>query len=390
MKRRYSPGIITVVHGTTIIRSFLVVFVLLLFVFSLSAIMTSLKPEYRLSSNSIHTVTNQFTGKMLFTLLANENQYFFSALPEGQEAPNISRELFTLSTNISLDDPRSLLGRELPGFSIFDSEIIVAGEGTDYTNMPYESSPPMDVLDEQKDADLQNVDGIDESNTDTKEAPTQTTNGRRVVHIYFSHNRESYLPYLKGVTNPNLAYHSKINISKVGERLSKVLAEKGIGSEVDQTDIMGILNKKGLKYPKSYQESREAVQTAMASNKNLEYFIDIHRDSKRKKDTTITINGKKYAKIAFVIGGKNPNYEKNTALASKLHKALEVKYPGLSRGIIKHNSSGNNSVYNQDLSNKAMLIEIGGVDNTFEEMYLTADAFADVFSEFYWDAKSGG
>ena len=143
-----------------------------------------------------------------------------------------------------------------------------------------------------------------------------------------------------------------------------------------------------MKYPKSYQESRVAVQTAMASNNNLEYFIDIHRDSKRKKDTTITINGKQYAKIAFVIGGKNPNYEKNTALASKLHKALEKKYPGLSRGIIKHNSSGNNSVYNQDLSNNAMLIEIGGVDNTFEEMYWTVDAFADVFSEFYWDAKA--
>ena len=162
MKRRHSPGIITVVHGSTIIRSFLAVFALLLFVFSLSAIMTSLKPEYRLSSNSFHTVTNQFTGKMLFTLLANENHYFFSALPEGEEAPNFSKELFTLSTNISLDDPRSLLGRELPGFSIFDSEIIVAGEGTDYTNMPYESSPPMDVLNEEKDAALQNVDGIDE------------------------------------------------------------------------------------------------------------------------------------------------------------------------------------------------------------------------------------
>lgn len=388
MKRAHSPGIIAVVHGSTIIRSFLVVFFLLLFVFSLSAVMTSLKPEYRLSSNSIHTVTNQFTGKMLFTLLANENHYFFSALPEGQKAPNFSRELFTLSTNISLDDPRSFLGRELPGFSIFDSEIIVAGKGTDYTNMPYESSPPMHVLDEQKDADLQNIDGIDESDTDTKEAPTQTTNGRKVVHIYFSHNRESYLPYLKGVNNPNLAYHSKINVSKLGERLSKELAEKGIGSEVNNTDIMGMLNKKGLKYPKSYQESRAAVQTAMASNKDLEYFIDIHRDSKRKKDTTITINGKKYAKIVFVIGGKNPNYEKNTALASKLHKALEKKYPGLSRGIIKYNNSGNNSVYNQDLSSKAMLVEIGGVDNTFEEMYLTVEAFADVFSEFYWDAKA--
>ena len=41
--------------------------------------------------------------------------------------------------------------------------------------------------------------------------------------------------------------------------------------------------------------------------------------------------------------------------------------------------SGNNGVYNQDLSDNAMLIEIGGVDNTFEEMYLTVDAFADVF-----------
>lgn len=388
MKRAHSPGIIAVVHVSTIIRSFLVVFFLLLFVFSISAVMTSLKPEYRLSSDSIHTVTNQFTGKMLFTLLANENHYFFSALPKGQEAPNFSRELFTLSTNISLNDPRSLLGRELPGFSIFDSEIIVAGKGTDYTNMPYESSPPTDVLDEQKDAALQNIDGIDDSTSDTSEEPTQTTNGRKVVHIYFSHNRESYLPYLKGVNNPNLAYHSKINVSKLGERLSKDLAKKGVGSEVDHTDIMGILNKKGLKYPKSYQESRVAVQTAMATNKNLEYFIDIHRDSKRKKDTTITINGKQYAKIAFVIGGKNPNYEKNTALATKLHKALEKKYPGLSRGIIKYNSSGNNSLYNQDLSSKAMLIEIGGVDNTFEEMYVTVDAFADVFSEYYWDAQA--
>lgn len=387
MKRRHSPEIITVVHSSTIIRSFLAIFALLLFVFSLSAIMTSLKPEYRLSSKSVYTVTNQFTGKMLFSLLANENHYFASVLPE-EETSYFSKGLLELSTNISLDDPRSLLGRELPGFSIFDNEILVAGTGTDYTNMPYESSPPLDVLNKEKDADLQNIDEIDESIQGATEAPEQTTNGRKVVHIYFSHNRESYLPYLKGVTNPNLAYHSKINISKIGERLAKDFTEKGIGSAVDQTDIMGILNEKGLKYPKSYQESRVALQTAMAANADLEYFIDIHRDSKRKKDTTITINDKAYAKIAFVIGGKNPNFEKNTALANKLHKALEKKYPGLSRGIIKYNNSGNNSIYNQDVSNNAMLIEIGGVDNTFEEMYQTADAFADIFSEFYWHAKA--
>ncbi|PJN90824.1 stage II sporulation protein P [Bacillus sp. mrc49] len=388
MKRRNSPGVITAVHGSTIIKTFLGILALLLFVFSISGVMTSLRPEYRISSDSVHTVANQFSGKMLFSMMANENQYFFNALPEGKQESVITDQLIKVSTNISLEDPRSLLGRELPGFSIFDNEILVAGEGTNYTNMPYESSPPVDVLNEERDASLQNLDEIEEPEKGDTNQPHQTTNGRKVVEIYHSHNRESYLPYLKGVTNPDLAYHSKINITKLGERMVEDLADKGIGSSLDKTDIMGNLNNKGLNYNKSYQESRRSVQTAMATNKDLEYLIDIHRDSKRKKHTTITINGKQYAKIAFVIGGNNPNFEKNAALANKLHKSLEKKYPGISRGVMKQGGSAHNGIYNQDLSGNAMLIEVGGVDNTFEEMFLTVDAFSDVFSEFYWDAKA--
>ncbi|AZV63492.1 stage II sporulation protein P [Peribacillus frigoritolerans] len=388
MKRRNSPGIITAIHGSTIIKTFLGILALLLFVFSVSGVMTSLRPEYRISSNSVHTVANQFSGKMLFSMLANENHYLFNALPEGKQESIITNQLIKVSTNISLEDPRSLLGRELPGFSIFDNEILVAGEGTNYTNMPYESSPPVDVLNEERDASLQNLDEIEEPDKGVTNQPNQTTNGRKVVEIYHSHNRESYLPYLKGVTNPDLAYHSKINITKLGERMVEDLADKGIGSSLDKTDIMGNLNNKGLNYAKSYQESRKSVQTALANNKDLEYLIDIHRDSKRKKHTTITIKGKEYAKIAFVIGGNNPNFEKNAALANKIHKALEKKYPGISRGVMKQGGSSHNGIYNQDLSGNAMLLEIGGVDNTFEEMYLTVDAFTEVFSEFYWDAKA--
>ena len=236
---------------------------------------------------------------MLFSLLANENHYFFSVLPEGGESLNLSKGLLKLSTNISLDDPRSLLGRELPGFSIFDNEILVAGEGTDYTNMPYESSPPRDVLNEEKDATLQNVDQIEESKPEIKEPPAQTTNGRKVVEIYHTHNRESFLPYLKGVTNPDLAFHSKINITKLGQHLQNDLVDKGIGASFDSTDIMAVLNNKGLNYSKSYEESRKEVESAMATNKDLDYFIDIHRDSRRKKDTTITFNGKIICKNCF-------------------------------------------------------------------------------------------
>jgi stage II sporulation protein P len=387
MRRNRHTGIIAVVNGSMVMKGFLSILALLLLIFSLSGILTSLRPEYRISSESVHTVTNQFSGKMLFSLLANENHHFFQAVPEGKPAIGFTGQMLKLSANVSFDDPRSLLGRELPGFSIFDSEILVAGEGTNYTNMPYESSPPEDVLQEEKDADLQNIDKLEDPQKQEANPPSITPNGKKVVHIYHTHNRESFLPYLKGVTDIDLAYHSKINITRLGERMSRDLLEKGIGSSVDKTDVMGRLNKKGLHYSKSYRESRGLVQSVMASNRNLEYLIDIHRDSRRKKDTTITIKGKSYAKIAFVIGGKNTNYEKNLALATKLHKQLQKKFPGLSRGVIQHNRSGYNSVYNQDLSGNAMLIEVGGVDNTFEEMYLTVDAFADVFSEFYWDAN---
>ena len=47
--------------------------------------------------------------------------------------------------------------------------------------------------------------------------------------------------------------------------------------------------------------------------------------------------------------------------------------------------SEGNGVYNQDVSNKAMLIEIGGVDNDLNELYRSVDAFTEVFSEYYWE-----
>ncbi len=44
-------------------------------------------------------------------------------------------------------------------------------------------------------------------------------------------------------------------------------------------------------------------------------------------------------------------------------------------------------MFNQDLSEQAILIEFGGVENNWDELNRTADALAEVFSEFYWDAE---
>lgn len=370
----------TVINGSQIIKVVLLAIVLLLFVFSVSGLLTSMKTDYRPSSQSVNEAASLFTGRMLFSLLGLENEYFAASLKAEEKQNSIPEQLLKYSVEISLDDPRSLLGKELPGFSIFDAEIVVAGSDMTYTNMPFESAPPNDAV-PIDDPDLQNVDSIEE--TDLGDL-NQTTNGKKAVFIYHTHNTESFTPYLKDLKNINLAHHSEVNVTRVGQKLGAALESQGIGAMVDTTDINGILNQKGLKHSKSYQESRAVVQEAMTGNNDLAYYIDIHRDSRRKDKTTVTINGQAYSKIAFVVGGKNAKYSKNLALAKELHYELEKKYPGLSDGVIVNAGSGQNGVYNQDLSEQAMLLEVGGVDNTFEESYRTVEAFADVFSDYYW------
>jgi len=195
------------------------------------------------------------------------------------------------------------------------------------------------------------------------------------------------LPALKGVTDPDLAFHRTVNITKVGKRLAEELEKRGIGVEESTVDIQAELAKKGMKYYQSYDMSREVVMEAMKQTRDLQYFIDIHRDSRRRKYTTVTINGIDYARTVFIVGGENPNYEKNLRVATDLHQLLQKKYPGLSRGVIEKKGAETNGKFNQDLSGNAILVEFGGVDNTFEELFRTAAAVADVFSEYYWQAE---
>ncbi|MCY8659911.1 stage II sporulation protein P, partial [Bacillus spizizenii] len=56
-------------------------------------------------------------------------------------------------------------------------------------------------------------------------------------------------------------------------------------------------------------------------------------------------------------------------------------------GVFSKGSPGDNGVYNQDLTDRALLLEFGGVDNNLEELQHAANAAADVFSEMYWDAE---
>ncbi|WP_453994859.1 stage II sporulation protein P [Bacillus nitroreducens] len=388
MKSFRAQGMMISIQGTSIVKGILFLIFSFILLFTITGAIVSLKPEYRISSSSISNVATNLSGEALVHLLGYENHYFVQGLPESTTKPDYLGAVFKAATNLSLDDPRSFLGRELPGFSAFDGKILVAGEGTNYTNMPIESPPPLDVLLDERQIATQNVEQA-EKPSEPVPPPTMTTGDKKVAFIYHTHSSEAYFPHLKGVdtANANNARHPEVNVTKVGEMLAQELEARGIGTEVDKTNMDKYLKSKGYNYYQSYKASGEIFASAMNNNRDLNYFIDIHRDAHRKDKTTITLNGKEYAKIAFIVGTDNPQFEKNSALAKELHQILEKKYPGLSRGVIGQGGAGNNGVYNQNKSENALLLEFGGVDNNFEELRRTAAAVADALSEYYWQAE---
>ncbi|WP_059171199.1 stage II sporulation protein P [Bacillus sp. FJAT-27445] len=382
MKNRVNNAVI--LSGPSLAKGIGLLALLLLCTFSVSGLLTSMNSGNSQSPLALNHYPEKINADLLYQFIGWENHYFAEKNGKGA-SPKLANLFLALSANIQLDDPRSLLGRELPGFYLFDGRIAVAGEGTNYTNMPIESAPPIEIMRAEREAALQNLNDIPPS-TGTDRPPA--ARWKEGVFIYFSHNRESYLPYLKGEKDPNRAYHSKINVTQIGNTLKKSLEARGIGTTVDKTDINKNLLTKKLGYEQSYSEARNVVREAMATNKELQYYIDIHRDSKRKKDTTKIINGTSYAKLAFIIGGDNPNYKQNLQFATELHELLEKNYRGLSWGVLVKKGKRTNGKFNQDLSGNAILIEFGGVDNTFEELNRSAEALADVFADYFWQAES--
>lgn len=320
----------------------------------------------------------------------------------------ISSLLMRALTDINPNDPMSLLAGELPGLSANDAFLIRKGIGTDTAVGPEDNAPitydPIGGLDEGDGTEVSNDGSNPDKDPDQTPVPSDkpaetddsgndpgdkgaeekpTTGGSKVVFVYHSHNRESWYPELTDKSkDPN---SSTKNITLVGKRLADKLEENGVGAQHSDTDYPTAI--KNYRWELSYKYSMKTIKEAIASSKDLKFFFDLHRDSQKRKYTTIDINGKSYAQVYFIIGHKNPNWEKNEAFATKIHEALDKKYPGISRGIWGKTAASGNAEYNQSLAEDNVLIEVGGVDNTLAESYRTADALAEVISDIYWEEE---
>lgn len=352
-------------------------------IFIFTGFFAMMRAKQNSRSSDIGRFTSGLTAETMVEVMSQEIPYLGNIVQIPQKEGMVSRLTFELATSIDPRDPRTFLGRELPGFALFDTEIVVAGQGVDYTDIPVESAPPPDLEEKlAKDTEASKSSDSQGSEEDSGEKkPAAGAGGAKTkrVFIYHTHATESYLPELSGEKSPNRAYDNKKNITLVGKRLGEELEKMGIGSQVHTKPFQAEWNR-------LYQASRETVVAAMNQNNDLKYLIDVHRDSKRRDKTTHYIHGKPYATIAFVVGTANDNWEENEKFSRQLHKKLEELYPGLSKGVFRKSRAQGNGEYNQSLSPRSILVEIGGVDNTFEEAYRTAEALARAIAEIHFEA----
>lgn len=186
------------------------------------------------------------------------------------------------------------------------------------------------------------------------------------VYIYNTHDEEGYSN--KGFE----VYNTTPTVKLASYMLKDELKNLGINALVEERPVIKEIKKQGLPYYYSYDISNKYCKEIKEKYPSIIYFIDLHRDGIDKSLSTVTINGKAYAKMMFLLGMNHDDANKNLEVVTKLNNYLNDNYKGLMRSIYKRNDI----TYYQELSSHNFIIEIGGQDNTYQEVYNSVKALA--------------
>ncbi|AWX55456.1 MULTISPECIES: stage II sporulation protein P [Brevibacillus] len=381
--------------ATLIQRQFVVLSFITAFLFVMTGVLSLGGNRIAISSSAIQQAASHISSLAILGWMGQEIPVLSETVQaQADDRTNsVTGFLFRLATNIQPGDLRSLLGRELPGMvTTEDARFVVQGKGASLADFYLEyPAHPRQVADQSQVVPIVEPKPEDTTKSgETKPAPVPNsiTDGKKIVYVYNSHNRESWFSETKPVGTS--VDHPTRNISLISKHLSEALNDRGIGSDVSTDDIYQQLLNKKMHYSFSYAESLQVVKSATEKNKELYYFFDLHRDTAPRERTTVTIKGKTYGRVLFVIGKRNKSYEKNEAFATELHELMEKMYPELSRGVMEKGAKTDHGEYNQSLSPGSLLIEIGGTENSVQESKNTAEALADVFAAYYQQAEKVG
>lgn len=188
-----------------------------------------------------------------------------------------------------------------------------------------------------------------------------TTSLNKKIGLYSTHNDESYI-----IGDGVESVYGEGGIHDIGSLLAKNLREKNIAVTYDET----------LHIPhNSSAYSRSRITAKNLLNGGASAIFDIHRDGASRSFYLTNNKGKNYSKVRIVVGQGNPNKDANLQFALWLVSVAESLYPWLIADIYYGNGK-----YNQDLSSKALLFEMGCHKIEKEYVERTVPILADVIN----------
>ena len=228
----------------------------------------------------------------------------------------------------------------------------------------------------------QNVFGLDKqkeetvsNNYDSIENVVVEEN-KDIVYVYNTFQTDKYK------SNYFNSYSVSSYVTQASFMLKEYLSSFNIGSIVEEESVVKVLKEQNIMYSNTYAASRILMEEASKNHPDLEMFFDLQVSDYEREATTVEINGENYAKILFVVGTDNGTYLENQEFATELNSILESINPALSRGVSLRGGVGYQGVYNQDFSSKVLLIQVGGINNTIDEVNRSMKILAEVIATY--------
>ena len=189
------------------------------------------------------------------------------------------------------------------------------------------------------------------------------------VLIVHTHATETYLPASAG------NYHStekENSVRDVGEALAQSLEEEGISVVHDET------LHDNPSYSSSYSRSYETISGLLDRYPTVTCVIDLHRDAVESENAggNVSISGKTCARYMYVVSTAVPTYGNNLKFVNALNKTAQADFSGFTGSILERGYA-----YNQNLSDKYLLLEIGSNRNQIEEARNTARVFGKILAK---------
>ncbi|NLU36935.1 MAG: stage II sporulation protein P [Clostridiales bacterium] len=184
------------------------------------------------------------------------------------------------------------------------------------------------------------------------------------ILLYCTHNSESYVP-----SDGTESIEGNGGIIDVAKTLEENLKKKGI-------DAVFSDEKHDPHDAGAYRRSRQTAIRLIKENMPVKAVFDIHRDAVPKSHYIANVKGQDIAKIRIVIGRRNQNRKANEELAYKIKSVADKAYPGLIKDIFMGRGS-----YNQELSPRSLLFEVGTFENSKEAAQKSTGYLADVIQK---------